>query len=138
MIGQFPNTEEAVLAWAKAATGFRGYTEIPNTWNTQPARALENVPCVVVERPPGGYHPSDFESAPQIDVTVFLPVASGRTAVWAAVQKLEAAIPSMMPGIGNVGIDDVSVPSGFGILPYDNPNVRRAVGTLQLVVRPQS
>lgn len=132
----YPNTEAAVLAWAKAATGFRGFTEIPSTWNQDPANALKDLPCVLVERPPGGYHPSDFESRPQIDVTVFLARTDGRAAVWAAVAKLEGALDSMTPGIGAVSIDEVTVPSGFGILAYDNPNVRRAVGTLELTVRP--
>lgn len=118
--GQWPNVERVLVAWLSAECGVPVYTETPTDLE-------KKVPCIVVERVPGGAG-RDFEKTFIADVTVF---ASTRPGVWALVQQAEPAMVRCQ------GFDEVRENDAFGNVPYSNPALRRAIATYELDARPQ-
>lgn len=118
--GVWPNVERVLLTYLKQETGAVTYTETPTD-------LAAKVPCIVVERVPGGFG-RDYEKTFTVDLTVF---GATRGAVWDLVQQVEVAMVTCPL------FDDVRESDSFGNVAYSNTALRRAVGTYELDARPQ-
>lgn len=120
VIGKWPNVERVLIGYLKQECSVAVYTETPTD-------LADKVPCIVVERIPGGFG-VDYEKTFTVDVTVF---GGTRGAVWDLVQIVEVAMVTCAL------FDEVRESDSFGNVPYSNPALRRAVGTYELDARPQ-
>jgi hypothetical protein len=126
--GLFPDTERVALLWLEQqfakADGVTVYRELPETsWVA---------PVILIERTPGANLAAEYEAQTDLDVTVFAP---NRAALWALVQKTEIAMRALT-GSAVARIDEVEQTGSFGLVPYSNPKVRRAIGGYRTTARP--
>ena len=119
---EWPNVEEAVVAWL-GALGRPVYTE---TGPSTPAEYL------VVERVGGAGTAIDQD----VDVEVSV-IAPTRAAMWALVSQVEARMEALAANGTDTYVDDVALTFGFKVDPYPNVTVRRATATFTVTVRPQ-
>lgn len=123
--GEWPNIEEALLEYlGNEIPELEWRTELPQGWTP---------PMGLIEQIPGGGNGPDYDDRAVVDITLFHLT---RPDVWDLVARVKPILFAM-PGRGRVPIDDITASSSFGIIPYANPNVRRAVGTYRLTTRPQ-
>lgn len=131
---EFPDAEALLIGFIGDVLGptVPVFNEEPDVWLLDPDRILDDVPCAIVERIPGGGSGREFESTPTLEITLVAPT---RNDLWdLLVRPLERALPSLPQHRGSV--DEISVPQTFGVVPYANRSVRRAIGRVQLVTRP--
>lgn len=123
--GTWPDSERTVAAWLDAGVTADVVTELdPAGWTP---------PVVLVERTPGGSTGTGIDHTPLIDITVY---AATRAALWPLVQQIETRMHAL-PGDGTVMVDDIDQRTEFGVVPYGNDQIRRAVGSYELTVRPE-
>lgn len=128
--GRFPNTEAAMVAFVEHVfPQLSVYTEIPDDFDD------ENIPAALVTQPPGGagFETEEYETAATVDVEFY---AATRAEVWDLVQDFTTALPTLVSW-GDVALDEVRLSNRFGIQPYENPRMRRGMGSVDLVARPQ-
>jgi hypothetical protein len=122
--GTWPDVERAVAGWLDATVDATVVTELRSGWAP---------PLVLVERTPGGATGSALDKTPLIDISVY---ASSRIELWPLVQEVETAMADLA-GNGPVMVDDVDPRTEFGVVPYSNDAIRRAIGSYALTVRPE-
>jgi hypothetical protein len=136
--GTFPNAEGDVIAWLRAwlerlAMPVPIWSELPEGWEDDDQ--MMPLPAILVERIPGGGSGSGepFEGSAYLDITVW---TRERGELWPIVQQVEVAMVGL-PGRGASMYDTVNHPQLFGEVPYNNRQIRRAVGSYELMSRAQ-
>lgn len=129
---EFPDAEALLIGFVSEVLDVPVHNETPDSWLIDPAQRIDDVPAAIVERIPGAGIGREFESTPTVEITLVAPT---RNDLWdLLVRPLERALPGLPQRRGLV--DDVTVTQTFGVVPYANRSVRRAVGRVQLTLRP--
>lgn len=130
--GDFPNVEQAVVAWLKSQlpSSVLVVSELPLKFGQVGELPTVDRPVVLVEQVPGGSS-EELEMENDVDLTLW---ATSLPLVWALAKPVNKAMRAL-PGRGPVMIDSLRQNSGFGRVPYSNANVRRAVSTFRFTTR---
>lgn len=128
--GLFPDTEAAIRAHVEHVfPELSVYSELPDDFD------VEHLPAALVTQPPGGggFATEEYEDAGTVDVEFY---AGTRAEVWELIRTYKTALPELH-GWGNVAIDEIRMSQRFGIQNYDNPRIRRGLGSIDVLTRSQ-
>lgn len=120
------NLERLVLAWLQARADATGYTEVP----TDAA-----LPRFTIEQS-GGRGSGWIDKAVDVEVKA---IAETRAQMWALAGRLDSAMRDLASnGNGEGYVDDVEETFAFTPDPHPNSDLRRAIATYTLTVRPRA
>lgn len=124
--GTWPSAEQVVLEYLREA--------VPDlTWLTELYEGWKG-PVGLIEQIPGGGTGDAYDEESVIDVGIY---AGTRAVVWELVERVKPAMFLLPMRATTASVDHVTMSSTFGMVPYSNRSVRRAVGTYRLTMRPQ-
>lgn len=124
--GQWPRLERVIIGELSLAVPSALWrSELDTQWTEGVTRDLGRVG--LVEQPPGQAGAANYDRVAPVQVTLF---ANSRGDLWSFVQEVEVALWQLE------GVDEIEV-GAFGVIPYNNPGVRRAVGNHRVTTRPQ-
>jgi hypothetical protein len=85
-----------------------------------------------VQRVSAAGQSAEYEAAATIDLHLFTSSAETRTTLWDLANLVQLEVFALA---GSGAIDSVEWATRFGVMPYENPAVRRAFGSIVVISR---